>query len=72
MNRLGLLALFVMCVMADLIALAWMLVAIVAGSSRALRYRNEADPPFFKYQRGEIEREVWLNKAQEIKSRYPK
>lgn len=39
---------------------------------RANAYRNEADPIFFKYQRGEIEREVWLNKVQEIKSRYPK
>ena len=34
-------------------------------------YVNEADPMFFSYQRGEIEKQDWLNKVQEIKDRYP-
>jgi len=33
-------------------------------------YRNESDPLFFKYQRGEIEKQEWLDKIAEIKSRY--
>lgn len=39
---------------------------------RAEAYRNESDPLFFKAQRGEIELQVWLDKVEEIKSRYPK
>lgn len=38
---------------------------------RAEAYRFEADPLFFKWQRGEIEKEVWLDKVNEIKARYP-
>lgn len=34
-------------------------------------YRNESDPIFFKYQRGEAEKQEWLDKIQEIKDRYP-
>lgn len=34
-------------------------------------YTNEADTLFFDYQRGEIDKQVWLDKVQEIKSRYP-
>lgn len=33
-------------------------------------YRNESDPLFFKYQRGEVDKQVWLDKVQEIKDRY--
>lgn len=33
-------------------------------------YRNESDPLFFKWQRGEIEKQVWLDKVAEIKARY--
>lgn len=33
-------------------------------------YRNESDPLFFKWQRGEIEQQVWLDKVAEIKARY--
>ena len=32
----------------------------------------EADPLFFKAQRGEVEQQVWLDKVAEIKARYPK
>jgi len=41
-------------------------------SLRRAAYEEEADPLFFKYQRKEIKKEVWLNKVQEIKERYPK
>ncbi len=37
---------------------------------RAEAYRNESDPLFFKWQRGEIEQQVWLDKVAEIKTRY--
>jgi hypothetical protein len=37
---------------------------------RAEAYRNESDPLFFKWQRGEIEKQVWLDKVAEIKARY--
>lgn len=35
---------------------------------REIRYRIEADPLFFKSQRGEIEESVWLDKVAEIKA----
>ena len=34
-------------------------------------YRNESDPLFFKYQRGDATKEEWLDKIEEIKQRYP-
>lgn len=37
---------------------------------RAYAYATESDPLFFKYQRGEIEKQVWLEKVAEIKKRY--
>lgn len=40
--------------------------------ARAEAYQNEADPLFFKWQRGEGTQEAWLAKVEEIKSRYPK
>jgi len=38
---------------------------------RADAYRLEADPLFFEYQRGDIEKQAWIDKIQEIKERYP-
>lgn len=37
---------------------------------RAEAYRNESDPIFFQWQRGEKNEQEWLNKIAEIKSRY--
>lgn len=39
---------------------------------RTEAYITESDPLFFKAQRGEIELQVWLDKVEEIKARYPK
>tara|TARA_R100001463_G_scaffold29822_2_gene67872 strand:+ start:944 stop:1237 length:294 start_codon:yes stop_codon:yes gene_type:complete len=44
------------------------IVAFIDGKRRQ-DYRNESDPLFFKYQRGEIEKSVWEAKVAEIKSR---
>jgi hypothetical protein len=38
---------------------------------RAEAYRAEADPLFFKAQRGEATMDEWLAKVAEIKARYP-
>jgi hypothetical protein len=38
---------------------------------RKQAYREESDPMFFEYQRGDIEKSEWLAKVEEIKSRYP-
>ena len=35
-------------------------------------YAKEADPLFFKWQRGEATEKEWLDKIAEIKERYPK
>ena len=42
-----------------------------AEASRKAAYITEADPLFFKAQRGEVEQQVWLDKIAEIKARYP-
>ena len=34
-------------------------------------YKKEADPLFLKYQREEIEKQVWLDKIAEIKTKHP-
>jgi len=39
---------------------------------RATAYRAEADPLYFKAQRGEATNDEWLAKVAEIKARYPK
>lgn len=39
---------------------------------RKAAYQNEADPLFFKWQRGEATEQQWLDKVAEIKARYPK
>lgn len=38
---------------------------------RLAAYRNESDPLFFKWQRGEKTQQAWLDKVNEIKARYP-
>ena len=43
-----------------------------ADSNRRAAYIAEADPLFFKAQRGEVEQQVWLDKVAEIKTRFPK
>lgn len=42
----------------------------LAQQNRASAYRNEADPLFFKWQRGEATEQEWLDKVNEIKQRY--
>lgn len=38
---------------------------------RKAAYQDEADPLFFKYQRGVVSKEKWLSKVSEIQARYP-
>jgi hypothetical protein len=38
---------------------------------RKTAYQDEADPLFFKWQRGESTEAAWLAKIAEIKARYP-
>ena len=45
--------------------------AIQARNSRADAYATEADPLFFKAQRGEAEIADWQAKIQEIRERFP-
>jgi hypothetical protein len=40
-------------------------------ASRAAAYRAEADPLYFKAQRGEATNDEWLAKVAEIKARFP-
>lgn len=42
------------------------------AAQRQAAYAAEADPLFYQYQRGDIEKQVWLDKILEIKARYPK
>ena len=42
------------------------------NNSRSLAYRTEADPLFFKSQRGECSLDEWKEKVAEIKALYPK
>jgi len=43
-----------------------------AEANRRAAYEQEADPLFFKAQRGEATEQEWLDKVAEIKQRYPK
>lgn len=43
-----------------------------AEENRQSAYRDESDPLFFKWQRGESTEQDWLDKVQEIKDRFPK
>lgn len=38
---------------------------------RRIAYQNEADPVFFKEQRGEVTQGTWIALVNEIKARYP-
>ena len=40
-------------------------------NNRASAYRSEADPLFFKAQRGEATTDEWIAKVAEIKARFP-
>jgi hypothetical protein len=42
-----------------------------AERGRADAYRAEADPLFFKWQRGEGTEQEWLDKVTEIRNRFP-
>ena len=42
-----------------------------AEANRAAAYRSEADPLFFKAQRGEATTDEWTAKVAEIKARFP-
>jgi len=44
---------------------------IEAKEKRAAAYRSEADPLFFKAQRGEATTDEWTAKVAEIKARFP-
>jgi hypothetical protein len=46
--------------------------ARIAGENRRAAYAAEADPLFFKAQRGEATMAEWQAKVAEIKARYPK
>jgi uncharacterized protein YciI len=46
--------------------------AAEAESNRKAAYIAEADPLFFKAQRGEATLQEWQDKIAEIKARYPK
>ena len=46
--------------------------ARIATENRRAAYISEADPLFFKAQRGEATMEEWQAKVAEIKARYPK
>lgn len=39
--------------------------------ARSAAYRNESDPLFFKWQRGEGTEQDWKDKVAEIQARYP-
>ena len=46
--------------------------AAEAEANRKAAYISEADPLFFKSQRGEATLQEWQDKIAEIKTRYPK
>ena len=41
-----------------------------AKANREQAYKTESDPLFFKWQRGEITEQEYLDKVQEIRNRY--
>jgi len=41
-------------------------------NNRRNAYRNESDPLYLKWQRGEATEQEWLDKIEEIKERFPK
>jgi len=40
-------------------------------AARAQAYTQEADPLFFKWQRGEVNKSEWSDKVQDIRDRFP-
>ena len=38
---------------------------------REYAYKTEADPLFYQSQRGDVDKQQWLDKIAEIKQRYP-
>lgn len=44
----------------------------IAEVNRKIAYAAEADPLFFRAQRGEIDQQEWLDKIAEIKAKFPK
>ena len=42
-----------------------------AQQQRSAAYQQEADPLFFKYQAGEVDKADWLAKREEIRQRFP-
>jgi len=46
--------------------------AEILRMKRQSAYQQEADPLFFKAQRGEATEQQWLEKIEEIKARFPK
>lgn len=46
-------------------------IAEAVSAARQRAYQHEADPVFFKAQRGEATKEEWLAKVEEIKARIP-
>ena len=60
----------------DEIVAAWPEVQVAraneqAQRARAAAYAAEADPLFFKWQRGEGEHQAWLDAVGEIRARFP-
>ena len=41
-------------------------------NNRLNAYRDESDPLFFQYKRGEATKQHWLDKVEEIRQRFPK
>ena len=44
----------------------------IISRQRQSAYINESDGLFFAFQRGEIDKQIWLDKVNEIKLKYPK
>jgi len=42
-----------------------------AEALRSAAYQSEADPLFFQYQAGEVTKDEWIAKREEIRARYP-
>jgi len=42
-----------------------------AEALRSAAYQSEADPLFFQYQAGEVTKDEWMAKREEIRARYP-
>ena len=46
-------------------------VQMEAQQQRSAAYQQEADPLFFKYQAGEVDKADWIAKREEIRQRFP-